>query len=225
VADVLVDGSSVGAVTSDTFSDVTTDHTIAVSFAIDTYTITASAGSGGSISPGTTTLSYGGRQTFTITPAANHNIKAVLVDGVSAGPAASYTFNNVVINHSIAAAFVATIVAILTNKNQARVPPGKTAPLQVKLSEEPQANVTVTVAWKSGSSALSINGTNTLTFTPANWNTSQTVQFAATPDKNDMKASAVFELTAPGQTGKQVTVVKGYAGVNNGSILNLLLSN
>ena len=43
MADVLVDGVSVGAVTSYTFTDVTADHTIAASFAINTYTITASA--------------------------------------------------------------------------------------------------------------------------------------------------------------------------------------
>src|SRR5207253_429630 len=51
VADVLVDGVSVGAVTSYTFYNVTAGHTIAASFAIDTYTITASAGANGSISP------------------------------------------------------------------------------------------------------------------------------------------------------------------------------
>ena len=51
VASVTVDGTSVGAVTSYTFSNVTANHTIAATFAINTYTITASAGSNGSISP------------------------------------------------------------------------------------------------------------------------------------------------------------------------------
>ena len=41
MADVLVDGISVGAVTSHTFTNVTGNHTIAASFAIDIYTITA----------------------------------------------------------------------------------------------------------------------------------------------------------------------------------------
>ena len=59
-----------GAVTSYTFTNVTADHTIAASFAIDTYTITASAGANGSISPsGAMTVNYGANQTFTITPA------------------------------------------------------------------------------------------------------------------------------------------------------------
>jgi len=36
IEDVLVDGASVGAVTSYTFTNVTANHTIAASFAIDT---------------------------------------------------------------------------------------------------------------------------------------------------------------------------------------------
>jgi len=44
VADVLVDGVWREAVTSYTFTNVTANHTIAASFAINTYTITASAG-------------------------------------------------------------------------------------------------------------------------------------------------------------------------------------
>ena len=51
IADVLVDGGSVGAVSIYTFTNVQASHTIAVSFAIKTYNIIASAGTGGSISP------------------------------------------------------------------------------------------------------------------------------------------------------------------------------
>jgi hypothetical protein len=91
-------------------------------------------------------------------------------------------------------------------------PPGKTAPLQVKLSDAPSANVLVTVAWQSGSPALSIQGAATLTFTPANWNTYQTVLIAATPDRNDMNATAVFDLSAPGQIGEQVIAIKTETG-------------
>src|SRR5439155_785687 len=44
VADVLVDGSSVGAVASYTFTNVTGNHTLAASFAIDQFAVTASSG-------------------------------------------------------------------------------------------------------------------------------------------------------------------------------------
>src|SRR5206468_2528674 len=106
VADVLVDGVPVGAVTSYTFSNVTANHTIAASFAIDTHTITASAGANGSISPsGSVTVNYGRNQSFTITPNANYHVADVLVDGVTAGAVTTYTFSNVMANHTIAASF------------------------------------------------------------------------------------------------------------------------
>jgi len=225
IADVRVDGDSVGAVSNYTFQNVIVDHTIVASFTINTYTIIASAGSGGSISPtGEVQVNHGDSQTFTIKPDDNYNIKKVLVDGVSVGPVSSYTFNNVTEAHTIAASFVAKTVSILTDKDLVRVPPGKTAPLQVKLSAPPTADAEVTIAWQSGSLALSIQGLGTLTFTPTNWNSYQTVQIAATPDKTDMNATAVFDLSGPGLTGKQITAVKAEKG-DMSSILFLLLGN
>lgn len=112
IEDVLVDGASVGAVSSYTFTNVTADHSLSASFAkIVTYTITASAGSNGSITPaGNNEIIQGYDQTFTITPAANCEIVDVLVDGNSVGPVSSYTFSNVTDNHTITASF-----ALLTN--------------------------------------------------------------------------------------------------------------
>src|SRR6185437_12208211 len=82
IADVLVDGASVGAVPSYTFSNVTANHTIAASFAINTYTIVSSAGPNGTISPnGNTTVNCGDNQVYTITPATCYHIADVLVDG------------------------------------------------------------------------------------------------------------------------------------------------
>jgi hypothetical protein len=51
IVDVLVDGSSVGAVPTYTFTNVTANHTISATFAINIYTITASAGAHGAIVP------------------------------------------------------------------------------------------------------------------------------------------------------------------------------
>src|SRR5439155_14095274 len=106
IADVLVDGSSVGAVSSYTFTNVTTDHTIAASFSLNVYTIAASAGSGGSISPsGNVSLNCGSSQSFSIAADPCYSIADVLVDGSSVGALASYTFSNVTANHTIAASF------------------------------------------------------------------------------------------------------------------------
>jgi len=113
VASVLVDGSSVGAVTSYTFSNVTANHTIVASFAINTYTITASDGANGSISPsGVIKVNHDASQTFTITPNTNCQVASVLVDGSSVGAVTSYTFSNVIDNHTIAASFALNTYAI-----------------------------------------------------------------------------------------------------------------
>src|SRR5207249_7633682 len=113
VADMLVDGVSVGAVSSYTFTNVTAGHTIAASFALKSLTIAASAGSSGSISPsGSVTVACGADQAFTITPDACHTIADVLVDGVSVGAVSSYTLTNVTANHTIAASFATNTSAI-----------------------------------------------------------------------------------------------------------------
>ncbi len=106
VYSVLVDGAQKGGINSYTFSGVTADHTIAVYVKPITYTITAKAGSGGSISPaGVTTIVKGGSQTYTITPKAGNHIADVLIDAVSQGPTATWSFSNVTANHDIKAYF------------------------------------------------------------------------------------------------------------------------
>jgi len=65
IADVLVDGMSVGAVSTYEFTQIAGDHTIHALFAIDTYTITATAEGNGSIAPqGELIASYGDSLVF-----------------------------------------------------------------------------------------------------------------------------------------------------------------
>lgn len=71
-----------------------------------THTITASAGSNGSISPsGAVTVNQGDNRSFSITPDQNYHVDNVLVDGSSVGAVTSYTFANITGNHSITASF------------------------------------------------------------------------------------------------------------------------
>ncbi|MCB6344067.1 S-layer homology domain-containing protein [Enterocloster lavalensis] len=73
---------------------------------IGSHTITASAGTGGSISPsGTITVNSGESKTFTISANSNYSISSVTVDGVNQGAISSYTFSNVTDNHTISATF------------------------------------------------------------------------------------------------------------------------
>lgn len=68
--------------------------------------ITATAGDNGRIAPtGDVAVPKGESKTFTITPDSGYHIKDVLVDGKSVGAVSTYTFENVVDNHTIHATF------------------------------------------------------------------------------------------------------------------------
>ncbi len=105
VADVTVDGASLGAVSEYVFRNTTADHVIAVEFELRTYTIIATCGTGGSISqPGSAVL-HGDDQMISIVPDSGYRIEDVVVDGISAGRVSEYVFRNVRSDHSIYASF------------------------------------------------------------------------------------------------------------------------
>ena len=106
VADVLVDGVSVGAVNSYDFTNVISAHDIQVSFTLSNYSITASAGTNGSISsPGATSIVCGNNQHYDITPDPCYQIADVVIDGVSVGAVTSYDFTSIMTAHTIVASF------------------------------------------------------------------------------------------------------------------------
>ena len=130
IVGISVDGSGVGTSSPYTFTNVTANHTIAATGGINTYTITASAGSNGSISPtGTTTLNYGDSQTYTMTPNSGYHVSAVTVDGSGAGTGNTYPFTNVTANHTISVAFAAdatTYDVVASANDGGSVTPGGT---------------------------------------------------------------------------------------------------
>ena len=71
------------------------------------YTIKATAGAGGSISPsGDVSVREGRDQTFTITPDKGYAVANVKIDGKSIGAVKSYTFENVSRTHTIEVIFM-----------------------------------------------------------------------------------------------------------------------
>jgi hypothetical protein len=71
------------------------------------YTITASAGANGAISPsGNVVVSSGANRTFSMLPDPGYEVADVVLNGLSIGAMNSYTFNNVRGNHSISVTFV-----------------------------------------------------------------------------------------------------------------------
>jgi hypothetical protein len=128
IADVEVDGQSVGAVASYSFSDVHADYTIHATFTlIPPSTIAATAGEldgennfveyengtgqGGRISPaGDASVNCGGSQIFTISTNEGYQLVEVFVDaapadGIVNGPEVIYAFEDVKEDHSIQAIF------------------------------------------------------------------------------------------------------------------------
>lgn len=124
IYNVLVDGVSIGALSTYTFSIIQQDHTISANFTqnvtpiapvIIKYIITATADIGGSITPkGSVKVTKGSKRTFSITPYAYYQIADVLVDGISVGPVDTFTFTNVKKNHTIFANFLARKVINIT---------------------------------------------------------------------------------------------------------------
>lgn len=105
IEDVEVDGLSIGPVAIYEFENVTAGHTIFARF-IKTYTITASAGVGGTITPsGEVTVFQGWGQSFAISPSKGYAIQDVVVDGSSVGKIDSYVFYHVMADHTIHASF------------------------------------------------------------------------------------------------------------------------
>ncbi|WP_367358725.1 hypothetical protein, partial [Mesotoga sp.] len=82
------------------------NRSVSANFVINTYTIVATAGPGGSIEPeGQIQVNHGDDREFVITPDTGYEIADVVVDGFSVGAIANYTFNNVVSDHTIDASF------------------------------------------------------------------------------------------------------------------------
>ena len=74
------------------------------------YTIVSNAGSNGSISPlGTTVVSPGANQVYTITPSNGYITSSLVVDGGSVTPVTTYTFTSVSSNHTISASFTSIL--------------------------------------------------------------------------------------------------------------------
>ncbi len=79
---------------------------------LPTYSVTASAGSNGTISsPGTTNVCSGSTMTYTVTPTSGYHIVDVQVDGTSIGNTPPFVVTNVTTTHTVTATFAADCTA------------------------------------------------------------------------------------------------------------------
>jgi hypothetical protein len=123
---LFVDGIHVDSSTSYTFNNVTGDHSIFAKFLINMYTIGATSTNGGYLEPlGDIAVPYGANQNFAVIPVVGYYLDSLFVDGAHVDSTTSYTFYNVVDNHTIHAQFKITMFTITSSSG----PNGTIAPL------------------------------------------------------------------------------------------------
>lgn len=98
--------------------------------------------------------------------------------------------------------------AVITSASSLAVAEGGSASFTAKLSSAPTANVTVSTTRTSGDTDLSVTSGASLTFTPANWNTAQTVTLSAAQDADTAAGTAAFGVGGTGVTAATVNATE-----------------
>ena len=136
------------------------------------YTITATAGANGSITPsGAVGVAAGGSQTFTISPSSGYVIDTLKVDGLEVTATTSYTFSDVKANHTIEVTFKqesqtpdVTAPSITTQPGNATVKAGETATFTIAAS-----GTDLTYLWQidrnDGNGWVNIDGATATSYT------------------------------------------------------------
>jgi uncharacterized protein YkwD len=148
------------------------------------YTITASAGTGGSIAPqGDVEVDQGDDITFTITPAAGYSVAQVFVDGETSAITTTYTFSNVSRNHTLAVNFALNQLPPSANAGPDQdVIEGVTVTLDGSQSSDPNDAIVACEWTQTGGQAITLSDTAEVKPT-----------FVAAPVTEDM--ALVFQLT------------------------------
>lgn len=106
---------------------ITSACTVSATFNINTYTVTASAGSGGSISPGSAAVTHGNTTAFTVTPSTGYHVASVTGCG---GSLSGSTYTTAVITSacSVSATFsVNTYTVTASAGSGGSISPGSTS--------------------------------------------------------------------------------------------------
>ncbi len=97
-------------------------------------------------------------------------------------------------------------LGIAVESDWINVPEAGTRTLQFKLGAAPAGDTVVTVARTAGDANLAIQGAASRTFTAANWNTYQTITYAAAADDDAVNSQATFVCSAAGLHDRTLTV-------------------
>jgi cellulose 1,4-beta-cellobiosidase len=103
-------------------------------------------------------------------------------------------------------------VNIMVSPASQNITQNQTGTVGISLSSAPSSNVTVSVARTSGNTGLSVTAGSTLTFTPSNFATAQSVTISA---DGTSTGSATFTASASGLTSVTFTANEGTSGGGN----------
>ncbi len=173
-----------------------------------TYTINASSGNNGSISPsGSVSVTAGSSRTFSFAPASGYQVADVSVDGQSMGVRTSYTFSNVTGNHNISVTFSA-----IPAQNQApiaeagsnqSVQSGATVSINGSSSYDPEGGALGYQWIQSSGPAVTLSGANTAQSTFAApdvaSNTTLSFELTVTDGSGLTDADTCLVLVSPAQ--------------------------
>ena len=127
VADVVIDGEDMGAITSYEFVNVTANHTVVVSFEAIMYTLTATSNVDAcAITPATTTVQAGSDVNYTLTVANGYHLENVLANGEEVVVTNNaFTISNVQSDYTIYANFASNYVTVTVDQPEhATITPG-----------------------------------------------------------------------------------------------------
>jgi NOL1/NOP2/fmu family ribosome biogenesis protein len=149
IADVLVDGTSVGAVGSYTFANVTVGHTIQAAFAVDQETLTVSTAGSGTVArtPDASSYAYGAAVSLTATPALGWHFVGWSGDLTGSANPAGLTMDG---SKMLSAMFVADLTVQILDRSLS-IYRGTYATLRALTS--PGASCTIAVVLPSGATS------------------------------------------------------------------------
>ncbi len=156
------------------------------------YTITASSGSNGSISPsGVASICSGNNQSYTISAAADYHILDVLVDGVSQGAIESYLFENVTSNHTISCTFAPNCVAPAIVSDATTTPVTCIGSTNGSITTNVSGTETLIYSWSNGASTANLTGVPAGTYTYTVTNNCGVISGSATVGQPEAPSSAI----------------------------------
>ena len=172
-----------------------------------TVTVSGSGNAGLTASPASLTFTpanYATAQTVTVTANATGT-------GTTTFTAAGGGYTSAVVTATETASTTGTPSLQVTPASQT-ITQGGTGTVGVSLSSAPSSNVTVSVARTSGNTGLSVTAGSSLTFTPANFASAQSVTLTA---DSSSSGAATFTVSATGLTSVTFTATEAAACTSN----------